>query len=176
MKINQQKVEIAFGVLEKLWQKAYKTTGFPSEMKGDISNFGASIVQAGILPSVLFFSEGEYSAKAHAKAEEESTKIRRANLMKVIFDVLEISEKDNSEDEQPKEVDQVKEDAAAETSEPSEKKNSKRPLLDYVRNNLNSAEALENITEAALAVKIALRAFKFAEKNTLPESENTPTI
>ncbi|MCB0545330.1 MAG: hypothetical protein KDC70_17510, partial [Saprospiraceae bacterium] len=79
---------------------------------------------------------------------DENTKLRRANLMKVIFDVLEVG--------------------IAES-------NSKRPLLDYVRKNFNNTEALDRITEAALAVKIALRAFKFDEKPAIANQINAPT-
>lgn len=149
MKINQQKVEKAVKVLEALRDSDYKTA-FPKEMKGDISSFGASIIQAGLLPSVLFFSEGEHSKPASTKAEDEDTKVRRAKLMKVIFDVLE----------------------APDANQYAEG----RPLLDYVRRHLNKQNiALDNITEAALAVKIALRAFKFSEKETKPSTSNDPT-
>ena len=143
MKINQHKVEKAVGVLERL-QSDHYSTGFPNEMKGDISSFGASIIQAGLLPSVLFFSEGDYAErpKGGGKSEDKDTKNRRAKLMKVIYDVLETG---------------------------TAQANSRRPLLDYVRQNLGSADALERITEAALAVKIALRAFKFKDQVNSPQ-------
>ena len=149
MKINQQKIEKAVTVLENLRDADYKN-GFPKEMKGDISSFGASIIQAGLLPSVLFFSEGKHTEKAAQKAEEEDTKVRRAKLMKVVFDVLK---------------------AAGPTKYAAE-----RPLLDYVRQHLNGTAALDNITEAALAVKVALRAFQFSEaKQPSIPSPETPT-
>lgn len=151
MKINQQKVEKAFSVLDELRTTSYPN-GFPKEMKGDVSSFGASIIQAGILPSVLFFSEGDHARQANQRAEEEDTKVRRAKLMKVIFDVLEMPTP-------------AKEYAA-------------RPLLHYVRLSLSSAAgsiaALDNITEAALAVKVALRAFKFVEKPTTETQTDMP--
>lgn len=144
MKINQHKVEKAVGALEQLQSKHY-STGFPNEMKGDISSFGASIIQAGLLPSVLFFCEGDYTepTKSDKKDEDKDTKNRRAKLMKVIYDVLETGV------------------APA---------NSRRPLLDYVRQNLGSADALDRITEAALAVKVALRAFKFKDQANSTQS------
>lgn len=145
MKINQQKVEKAVEILDALRASSYPN-GFPSEMKGDISSFGASIIQAGLLPSVLFFSEGEYTAKAKAKGDDD-TKLRRARLMKVLFDVLE---------------------AGAPAPD------SKRPLLDFVRKNLGNADALDRITEAALAVKMALRAFKFEDKPANAHPTKTP--
>lgn len=149
MIINQQKVEKAVKVLENL-QAVYNGV-FPKEMKGDISSFGASIIQAGLLPSVLFFSEGNHREKPK-KDGDEDTKVRRAKLMKVVFDMLEVPDPDIS------------------------KYSGDRPLLDYVRQNLsNSTTALDNITEAALAVKVALRAFKFAEKETKPSTANDPT-
>ena len=149
MKINQQKIEKAVGVLEALRDSDYETA-FPKEMKGDISSFGASIIQAGLLPSVLFFSEGKHTDRPK-KSEEEDTKVRRAKLMKVVFDVLELS------------------DHAVHNATP-------RPLLNYVRLNLNGTAALDNITEAALAVKVALRAFKFSEdKPSKPLIETSPT-
>ncbi|GAB4499697.1 MAG: hypothetical protein OHK0019_37150 [Saprospiraceae bacterium] len=146
MKINQQKVEKAVKVLEALRNSDYKTA-FPKEMKGDISSFGASIIQAGLLPSVLFFSEGEHKEKPK-KDGDEDTKVRRAKLMKVIFDVLEVSNASQYADA--------------------------RPLLDYVRRNMSSPKAaLDNITEAALAVKIAMRAFKFSENSSTAETPAT---
>lgn len=149
MVINQKKVEIAVAVLEKL-QKEYKS-GFPKEIKGDISSFGASIIQAGLLPSVLFFSEGEYSRQANENAGDEDTKVRRAKLMQVIFEVL------NSPDEATHNA-------------------TDRPLFSYVLAHRGSSETLGHITEAALAVKIALRAFKFSEeKQTTNPSPETPT-
>ena len=146
MIINQQKVEKAVQVLDIL-STAFPN-GFPKEMKGDISSFGAGIIQAGLLPSVLFFSEGDYTKSHKKEDEDDSTKLRRAKLMKVVFDVLEVD--------------------IAEA-------NSRRPLLNYVRNNLGSADALDRITEAALAVKVGLRAFKFDEKTTPVHQINPPT-
>lgn len=146
MRINQQKVEYAVVVLEKLRDTSYPT-GFPNEMKGDISSFGAGIIQAGLLPSVLFFSEGDYTQPSKTdKNEDDSTKLRRAKLMKVIFDVLQVTGMSDS----------------------------KRPLLEYVRKNLGKADALDRITEAALAVKLALRAFKFVDKS--PHSKTDKTV
>lgn len=146
MKINQQKVEKAVKVLEALRDSDYKTA-FPKEMKGDISSFGASIIQAGLLPSVLFFSEGEHKEKPK-KDGDEDTKVRRAKLMKVIFDVLEASDANQYAEA--------------------------RPLLDYVRRHLSKQNiALDNITEAALAVKIAMRAFKFSENSSTAETHAT---
>lgn len=145
MKINQQKIEKAVETLDALRAAAYPD-GFPKEMKGDISSFGASIIQAGLLPSVLFFSEGEYTAKTKTKGDDD-TKLRRARLMKVLFDVLEAG---------PPAPD------------------SKRPLLDFVRKNLGNADALDRITEAALAVKMALRAFQFDDKPANAHPTKTP--
>lgn len=149
MIINQQKVEKAVKVLEILRDSDYKTA-FPKEIKGDISSFGASIIQAGLLPSVLFFSEGEHSKPVNEKVDDEDTKVRRAKLMKVIFDVLETP------------------DHAVHLA-------TSRPLLNYVRMNLNQSATLDNITEAALAVKVALRAFKFSEGKPSNPSPKTPT-
>lgn len=155
MKLNQEKIEKAITVLEG--RQAQYPNGFPKEIKGDISSFGASIIQAGILPTVLFFSEGEFkeAAARHKNNSDENTKARRALLMKVVFDVLELPDTATI--------------------------NKKRPLLDYVRKNLGNADALNRITEAALAVKIALRAFHFdtstdkKESNPSPENNNPTT-
>jgi len=150
MIINQQKVEKAVQVLEAL--KEPYPNGFPKEMKGDISSFGASIIQAGLLPSVLFFSEGDLSSSKRKSEDngDEDTKLRRARLMKVVFDVLEVPN--------------------------IGKYSESRPLLDYVRQDLSTpTSALDNITEAALAVKVALRAFKFAEKESKSSTSNDST-
>ncbi len=151
MIINQQKVEKAVQVLDALKESQY-LNGFPKEMKGDISSFGASIIQAGLLPSVLFFSEGNILVpkRENEKNNDEDTKLRRARLMKVVFDVLELPDMDEYAKE--------------------------RPLLDYVRQNLSNLNAaLDSITEAALAVKIALRAFEFTEKESKSSTSNDAT-
>jgi CRISPR-associated protein Cmr5 len=138
MRINQKKVEKAVQVITQLG-----ITELPKEMKGDISSFGASIIQSGILPTALFFSEGEYAQaeveklKENGKKDEDSsTKLRRSILMKIVFDTLEV---------------------AGAYSE-------KRPLLDYIiKHRSTNPHLLDDITEAAIAVKIAMRAFKFTE-------------
>lgn len=133
MKINQNKVELAIDIIANL-SKPEK--GLPNALKGDVSSFGASIIQAGLLPSVLFFSEGKLEAiptENDKKIHEywDDTKNRRSQLMNIIFKV----------------------------GFPNDT-TSKRPLFDKVRN-ANNLETLNTITEAALAVKIALRAFEF---------------
>lgn len=145
MKINQEKVEKAVRVLESLRDSGGYQQGFPKEMKGDISSFGASIIQAGLLPSVLFFSEGRHDD--NRTGSDEDTKKRRAQLMKAIFDII----------------------GANPTNFAPE-----RPLLDYVRQHLGSASALDDITEAALALKVAMRAFAFTENNP-PSNEPSST-
>jgi CRISPR-associated protein Cmr5 len=139
MKINALKIEKAVQVLSSL-QSTYPL-GFPKEMKGDISSFGASIVQSGLLPSVMFFSEGDL-VKLKNTSGDEGTKLRRARLMKVIFDVLEAPQSGSFKPE--------------------------RPLLDYVRQSLDKSSPIDDITEAAIAVKMALRAFPFDE--TTPQT------
>ena len=73
---------------------------------------------------------------------DEGAKLRRARLMKVVFDVLETPE--------------------------SGKFAPERPLLDYVRQNLDKSSPIDYFTEAAIAVKMALRAFPFDE--TTPQT------
>lgn len=135
MRINQEKVEKA---IEKI--TALGLTEIPREMKGDIASYGAGIIQSGLLPATLFFSEGNLEdalknfQNEHSNDEDTDTKDRRAVLMKLIFDVMDKKTEDYSKH---------------------------RPLLDYVRKHRDS---VDQITEAALAVKIAMRAFKFTEK------------
>ncbi len=127
MKINQEKVEKAIEVISS--QADWVEKGFPNALKGDISSFGASIIQAGLLPSVLFFSEKPKSSK-------DETKTRRTNLMQFIYAVVH---------------DQTNLDGCNAHS-----------LLNYVRNSeIIDSTKLNNVTEAALAVKVALRAFHF---------------
>jgi CRISPR-associated protein Cmr5 len=137
MRINQIKVEKAVQTLEAL-ASSYPE-GFPSEWKGDISSFGASVIQAGLLPSVLFFSEGDYRETSRDNADD-NTKQRRATLMKVVFDVI--------------------------SPVGSNQYSSPRPLLQYIRINLSKPDhdTLGEVTEAAIAVKMALRAFRFSKK------------
>jgi CRISPR-associated protein Cmr5 len=152
MKLNQGLVEKAINVLSE-WQPKYGEKGFPKEMKGDISSFGASIVQAGLLPSVLFFSEGDLTKQV--EKTDDNTKYRRACVMQMIFQVLDVEDTKNPFSD-------------------------KRPLFDYVFRNLknnNEPEILENITEAALALKLAFRAFKFedtAAKTSINPATSNP--
>ncbi|MCB0526215.1 MAG: hypothetical protein KDC86_16980 [Saprospiraceae bacterium] len=148
MKINQDKIEVAIKALAEI--SSTFPNGFPNEMKGDISSFGAGIIQAGLLPSVLFFSEGGKESESKASGRgDEATKGRRALLMRTLFKVLELK--------------------AAEQNKYSDK----RPLLDYVRQNLKKHETLDDITEAALALKVAMRAFPFAAKENKKSDSST---
>lgn len=126
MKINQEKVQTAIAVIAS--HTDWVENGFPNALKGDVSSFGASIIQSGILPSVLFFSE-------KPKGKDE-TKIRRTYLMQFIYAVVH---------------DRINLEGCHAHS-----------LLDYVRNReISDSIKLDNVTEAALAVKVALRAFHF---------------
>jgi CRISPR-associated protein Cmr5 len=134
MRINQNKVEKAIQVITGLGLKE-----LPREMKGDIASYGAGIIQSGLLPATLFFSEGNLEdalekLKKAEKDEDANTKARRAVVMNLIFEVMETGQNNGSK---------------------------QRPLLDYVRHH---RDCIDQITEAALAVKIAMRAFKFTEK------------
>ncbi len=145
MKINQNKVEMAINVIE-----AAKLPELPSELKGDIASFGAGIIQSGLLPSVLFFSEGgkkeaeelvEKLQKSgnNEQDEEASTKARRALMLQWLFEVMQVHKAE-------------------------EYSSTPRPMLEYVRKHRNEPIVLDNITEAAIALKIAMRAFKFTQK------------
>jgi CRISPR-associated protein Cmr5 len=167
MKISQNKVEKALDVLNQ-WQTHYPK-GFPKEMKGDISSFGASIIQAGLLPSVIFFSEGDVSKLSSntegGKDADKNTKERRAIVMKMVFEVMEIPE--------PKPIENETDDEKM-AKETEQAQAAKRPLFNYVRKHINKqSEALDKITEAALALKLAFRAFKIDESDSKPKSQTT---
>jgi len=101
----------------------------PKNFKGYFASFGASIIQAGLLPTVIFFDNAE-------NTEEKRDKICQA-IWKMI---------------QPKLDDVIADDA----------KDLKSYLISSGK--YNDPRVLQLVTDHAIALKIALRTFKFSEE------------
>ena len=113
---------------EKFSKKEDKKFGqIPKEYKGYISNFGASIIQSGLLSAVAFF-----------EADDSKSKSDRKVLTKLILKVIYRNKKL-----------EWKED---------------KTLLNYILEN-NNKETKEEVINAAIAVKLAIRVFKFTENS-----------
>lgn len=98
----------------------------PKEYKGYISNFGASIIQSGLLSTVAFFEAEDSNSKSDKKVLTEL-------ILKLIYKSKGL-EWDN------------------------------KKLLEYVLEN-NNKQTEEEITNAAIAVKLGMRVFKFTENS-----------
>ncbi|AVQ46527.1 hypothetical protein N496_10540 [Clostridium botulinum A2B3 87] len=106
-----------------------KLKGIPKEYKGYISNFGASIIQSGLLSTVAFF-----------EANDSKSKSDKQVLMELILKVVDIYNEKQLE----------------------WKNNS--PFLHYILEN-NNKQTEEEVINAAIAVKLAMRVFKFTENS-----------
>lgn len=95
----------------------------PSEFKGYISSFGASVIQSGILPALIFFED-------KGGASEDRTK-----LLKAIMFMKGWAKKDDKN----------------------------ISLVEYYKNEPTSGKDLveSQILQSAIAIKLALRTFKF---------------
>ena len=108
----------------------------PNEYKGYIDTFGASIVQNGLIPAVLFFENKGGSGDK----EKENIYENRKKLLKAILYVL-------------KEKDDSKSPGTSST------------MYEYIKYREGKGEDAkrirQDIVDAAIAVKLALRTFKF---------------
>ena len=86
--INKKKVE---GYISKAIEyvedefKECKEKGLPKELHGYISNFGASIIQSGLIPAVAFYERVETT-------KNDKVAINRRKLMKIIFKLIDENE------------------------------------------------------------------------------------
>jgi CRISPR-associated protein Cmr5 len=102
----------------------------PKEFKGYISNFGASIIQSGLLATVAFYESKDSGAKED-----------RSQLTRCILYLID-------EDEKSKIL-----------------KGEKRKLLKYILAYQKDNEELkEEIINAAISLKLALRTFAFTKE------------
>lgn len=117
----------------------------PTVFKGYFASFGASLVQAGLLPTVIFF-EGENNAEGD-----------RSGVCRAILLMWEREERNNSSHTLP------------------EKATLHEFLLEKYANEDRVAReralqrALTRTTRYAIALKIALRTFQFTQKETRHE-------
>ncbi|MBU5593309.1 type III-B CRISPR module-associated protein Cmr5 [Clostridium sp. MSJ-4] len=115
---------------ELFYKKDDKSFGLiPKEYNGYISNFGASIIQSGLISTVAFF-----------ESEKSNSNSDKRVLTKLILQVIQEYKK-----LQVKDVES---------------------LLGYVLDNKNIAEEIEEeIINATIAIKLAIRVFKFTENS-----------
>lgn len=113
---------------ERFYKKDDKSFGLiPKEYNGYISNFGASIIQSGLVSTIAFFEAND------SKSKEDKTVLTKL--------ILQIVRKCNKL--------QVKDGES---------------LLSYVLDNKNISEEIEEeIINATIAVKLAIRVFKSTE-------------
>jgi len=106
----------------------------PNEFKGYIDTFGAAIVQNGLIPAIIFFENKRGSKTVSSDQEKDKTADNREKLMKAILTLLQGEEKHKN-------------------------------LYDYIKFRENQGDDIKNIrldiSEASLALKLALRTFEF---------------
>ena len=122
-----------------------------NEYKGDIDKFAASIVHNGLLPAVVFNeqntsesknpkNDGNDKEKKSESKSEEDHHIRRKKLMRAILHVIKkeaVNEKDRLQDY----------------------------VLDQMKNKRSMDDLRHEVGNAATAVKLGLRTFKFIKKD-----------
>ncbi|MGE5340832.1 MAG: type III-B CRISPR module-associated protein Cmr5 [Candidatus Omnitrophota bacterium] len=114
----------------------------PNEYKGYIDTFGASIVQNGLIPAIIFFETagGKEGASITDDKEKEGIYKNRNKLMKAILDVI------------------------------LKKEEGKFPtLFEYVKarqgEKVAEKQIRQKVVDAAIAIKLALRTFAIEKKD-----------
>jgi CRISPR-associated protein Cmr5 len=120
----------------------------PNEYKGYIDTFGASIVQNGLIPAIIFFetSEGKEGDSITSDPDKRGIYENRNKLMKAILHVI----------------------LKNETRKPG-------TLFQYVMEKkdtgMEEKQIRQKVVDAAAAIKLALRTFAIAKKNENEESK-----
>lgn len=112
-----------------------------NEYKGYIDTFGASIVQNGLIPAIIFFEAGGKEGEPNTSdPQKQGTYENRKKLMKAILDLIPVKEKGNA-----------------------------TTLFDYVThqkdNKIDEKQIRQKVVDAAIAVKLALRTFAIKKKD-----------
>jgi len=76
--MNKKKVEHYMSKAMNLLNEEFNNKSIPREFKGYISQFGASIVQSGLMPAVAFFENGDSGARED-----------RTFIVKAVFKMIE---------------------------------------------------------------------------------------
>ena len=124
-------------------QKINDNNEVDNEYKGYIDKFAAAVVHNGLLPAVIFF---EQDASDNADSNSKKIARQRKKLMRAILHVIKKKEIQESQKLQKYVLDQM------------EQKRSMDDLRHEVGN-------------AATAVKLGLRTFKFIKKNDVKENK-----
>lgn len=124
MKRIEKQIPKAIKIIQEVIVEDENSIAVKPEFKGYFASFGASIVQSGLLPSVIFFEN-----------EDSDTQAFRHKVPTAILAYL-LGETDNEE------------------------KTKDNKLSDYIINSPKSRRQLvKEVSEAAVALKIALRTF-----------------
>lgn len=112
----------------------------PNEYKGYIDTFGASIVQNGLIPAIIFFEAGGKEGEPNTSdPEKQSIYENRKKLMKTILDLIQGIEKGKTS-----------------------------TLFEYVtlqKKSMDEKQIRQQVVDAAIAVKLALRTFAIRKKD-----------
>lgn len=129
--INKKKVGDYIPDAVKLIEKSFGQT-IPKELNGDITGFGAAIIQSGLIPALAFYER--------ATTSNDKITIRRRKLMRIIGNIIGYDLKSKEE-----KVDENKEDDI---------------LLEKIINEKHLINKnKEKIICASVAVKLSLRIF-----------------
>jgi CRISPR-associated protein Cmr5 len=118
----------------------------PNEYKGYIDTFGASIVQNGLIPAVIFFETagGKEDESITSDPEKKGIYENRNKMMKAILQVILQRKKDTTTGKQG-------------------------TLYDYITTEKKAGKAekqvRQEVVDAAIAIKVALRTFAFKKEN-----------
>ena len=114
-----------------------------NEYKGYIDKFAAAVVHNGLLPAVVFF---EQDASDNADSDSKKIAMQRKKLMRAILQVIDKKKIQESEKLQ-------------------------KYVLDQMEKQLSMDDLRHEVGNAATAVKLGLRTFKFIKKNDVKEQE-----
>ncbi len=127
---------LAIRAIEEVFEDEIKSGGIPNEYKGYIASFGASLIQSGLKPTLaLFEKDKEDYLKSKNKLDEKNESFR----YKIILAILKTKNIFQSHDS----------------------------LLRYVieeEKNKDEKILKKDIKEVAIAIHLAIRTFKFKEK------------
>lgn len=113
----------------------------PNEFKGYIDSFGAAIVYNGLIPAVVFY---ESKGKDTADKEKQTVEINRNKLMQAILQLLP-------------------------HQEGKKLSSNENALYNYILHRKHQGHSMrkirQDVVDAGIAVKLALKTFKFTRKS-----------
>lgn len=133
MKISKEQIEYAIEALRKN-NIISKNNRYPKAFKGYISSFGAAVIQSGLIPAIIFFENEDNDADAD-----------RPRIIGALKYIINAKYEQDSTDGTVPASSRIPENCS---------------MAQYIMEHRNTDQLLKEITEAAVAMKLALRMYK----------------